>query len=324
MQGVVDFFWQFAPGVSPHCFERSDRFTDRISDRFESRLRELTRLLSDPVLMAAPNWYPDGIRVACWRRNNKTLCLILERSLRHGGTAIRLWCVTDDEMTTLMDAARSRHERVAAVADFDQFFHRQIERLSEPSRDQFLHFKMLVDDLTAIPGRALPLLVGKLGDANGEVRCATVDVLLGMEGKRGITRVLPLFEDPLQWVRWHVVGCMANHGDDSVVEPLIAKLNHDPDPGVRGQAAFALGHIGSPQAIPSLLHALDHDREADEQGHSPSSIAATALDDILGTNQTRIKLEDGFCKMAPWPTDFDELKARAGELFRNWKPERDH
>ena len=226
-------------------------------------------------------------------------------------------------MNMLADAARSRPDRVAAVMDFALFFHRQIVRLAEPAHDRYLHFKMLVDDLALIPENARSLLVGKLGDPNGDIRCTAVDVLLQLEGEQGTASVLPLFDDPLVGVRWHVIGCMAIHGGDAVIDPLIAKLKHDPNPEVRGQAAFALGHIGSPQAIPFLLDALDFDKEIDVQGHSPSSIAATALDNILGTNQTRIKLDYGFCTMAPWLPDYDRLKAHAHEVYKNWQSERD-
>ena len=104
-----------------------------------------------------------------------------------------------------------------------------------------------------------------------------------------------------------------------VLGPLVARLRTDPDPGVRGQAAYALGHIGCPAALPHLLEALDHDHECDSQGHSPSSISATALDNILGTNQTRLRHNGGFCSMAPWPPHYDALRAAARALYREWE-----
>jgi hypothetical protein len=123
------------------------------------------------------------------------------------------------------------------VADFNRFFDQQMARLAEPSRDRFLHFMMLVDDLAVIADRAGTLQVGKLQDTDGEVRCAAADVVLELRG--GLHAVLPLLDDTEDWVRWHVTGLLARYGDDSVVEPLIAKLRLDPDPAVRGQAAFA-------------------------------------------------------------------------------------
>ena len=315
MQGVVNFMLKFAPGVSPHYYERARRSGAPLSDRFESRLGVLTSSLGDPRVEAEPVWYPNAATAACWRRDDKTLALILERDARSGARVL-LWCVSDGELATLTEAARTRADRVAA-ADFNRFFDQQMARLAEPFWHRFLHFMMLVDDLAVIPDRAGTLLAGKLQDTDGEVRCAAADVVLELGG--GLHAVLPLLDDTEDWVRWHVTGSLARYGDDSVAEPLIARLRSDPDPAVRGQAAYALGHVGSPEAIPHLLDALDHDRECDSQGHSPSSISATALDNILGTNQTRILLDGGFCTMAPWPPDYDALRTQAWELYRKWK-----
>ena len=315
MQGVVDFMLKFAPGVSPHYYERSRRSGAPLGDRFESRLCDLITSLGEPVVETHPTWYPNAETVAGWKRGDKTLSLVLERDDR-SGAAVLLWCVSDGELTTLVDASRTRPGRVTA-ADFDQHLDRQVARLVEPGFHRSLTFKTLVDDLAAAPGRAAPLLAGKLRDPDGQVRCVAADLFLELGG--GLPAVRPLLDDPEDWVRWHAIGLLARYGDDSAVEPLIAKLRSDPDPGVRVQAAYALGHIGSPAAIPDLLNALDHDREPDSLGHSPSSVSATALDNILGTSQTRIKHDGGFCSLAPWPPDYDALRSQAWELHGKWQ-----
>jgi HEAT repeat protein len=243
--------------------------------------------LGEPSIEVQPTWYPNADTVACWKRDDKTLALILESDARAGATVL-LWCVSDAEMAALEESTRTRVDRIAA-GEFDRYFHQQIARLAEPCADQILTRKMLVDDLAVIPDQAIRLLGDKLADPNGEVRCAVADVLFELGG--GLRSIRCLLDDPEDHVRSHVISLLSYYGDDSAVEPLMAKLHSDPDPSVRGAAAFALGHIGSPQAIPSLLKALDHDHEYDEQGHSPSSTSATALDNILGTNQTRIKHE---------------------------------
>jgi HEAT repeat protein len=315
VQGVVDYMLKFAPGVSPHYYERSRRSGLPLGDRFESRLRDLIPSLGEPAVEPYPAWYPNADMVAGWRRGDKTLTLVLERDDR-SGAAVLLWCVSDGELATLLGASRTRLDRVIA-ADFDRHFDREVAHLVEPGRHRPLTFKTLVDDLAVIPDRSGTLLAGKLRDADGEVRCVAADLVLELGG--GLPAVRPLLEDPVDWVRWHVIGLMARYGDDSAVEPLIATLQSDPEPGVRAQAAYALGQIGSLAAIPQLLDALDHDRECDSQGHSPSSVSATALDNILGTNQTRIKHDGGFCSLAPWPPDYEALKSQARELHRKWK-----
>jgi PBS lyase HEAT-like repeat len=87
---------------------------------------------------------------------------------------------------------------------------------------------------------------------------------------------------------------------------------------VRGTAAYALGGIGSPAAIPALLAVLGSDNEADELGHTPSGSAATALDDILGTSQARIKLSESLCTMRPGEPDLDLLRQTATERYQQW------
>jgi HEAT repeat protein len=106
--------------------------------------------------------------------------------------------------------------------------------------------------------------------------------------------------------------------NETVIEPLIEVLKTDADPGVRGQAASALGRVGSPQSIPPLLEALDHDNETDSLGYSPSFNASQALDNILGSNETRIKLSDGYCKMAPWEPNLEVLKKQARDCHAKW------
>ena len=319
MQGVLEFMWKFASGGHPHYFERARPSGVPLRDHFESRLRTLTASLGAPTVEADPVWYPKAETVACWRRDDKTLALILERDAG-SGAAVLLRCLTDGELATLTEASRTRSGRVTA-AEFGRYLDQQIAHIVEPGWHRPLAFMMLADDLAVIPDRAGPLLAGKLRDSDGEVRCVAADMALELGG--GLPAVLPLLDDEEDWVRWHVTGLLARHGDDSVVEPLIAKLRSDPDPGVRGQAAYALGHIGCPAAIPHLLEALDHDHEEDSQGHSPSSISATALDDILGTNETRIRHDGGLCSLAPWPPDYEALRTEANELYREWKAGRD-
>jgi len=268
----------------------------------------------------SPIWYPNAASVAGWKLEDKTLALILERDTRCGA-AVLIWAVDESELAALKQAATTRAERVLSV-DFDGFFHTQIAQLAERGGNPFLRFKMLVDDLAMIPERAEVLLLGKLRADDGEVRCTVVDVLLKLCGWCGLPAALPLLRDQVDWVRWHVAGTLASYGNETAVDPLIGTLRSDPDPQVRGAAAYALGHISDPRAIPFLLDALEHDHEIDQLGHSPSSISATALDNILGTNQTRIKHDDGFCSLAPWKPDYEELKTQAKKLYENWKSER--
>jgi epoxyqueuosine reductase len=53
-------------------------------------------------------------------------------------------------------------------------------------------------------------------------------------------------------LRRNAAVALGNALDRSTVGTLIESLRHDPHPMVRGHAAWALGRIGSPQAIAAL------------------------------------------------------------------------
>jgi HEAT repeat protein len=129
--------------------------------------------------------------------------------------------------------------------------------------------------------RLFPLLTRFLEDADGELRCLIAETAFRIDPTASVALLLPLLDDPEWVVRVEICGLLHDIADPCTVSPLIERLQTDPHPMVRNTAAYALGGIGSPVAIPALLHALDHDHEYDELGHSASSCAATALDNIL-------------------------------------------
>jgi hypothetical protein len=322
MQGIVEALLIPMRGALPHYLEFARRDARGISERFDARLLQLSQFLGDPISDTPTEWYPAAARMACWRCQTKTVCVVLERHNRHGWLGTLLWCLTDEEMEVLLQAQRTRATRIAQLGAFRQHLGEELSRIAKraPGLALALTRKILIDDLAALgPEEAVSLVAGNLRDADGEIRCEAAELMLRMEAEHGLPYVLPLFDDPLNWVRWNVLGDIARYGDDSVVPTLIKKLRTDTDPGVRGQAAFALGHLGSPEAIPALIAALETDKEVDPLGHSPSSISATALDNILGTDETRIRMDDGFCKLAPWPPDYERLKKRALTLYERWK-----
>lgn len=164
----------------------------------------------------------------------------------------------------------------------------------------------------------VPHLAAKLADPDMEVRCRAILALLFLDTGRAIDLVLPMLHDPEITVRWHACGCLHDFGDERTVGPLITVLAGDPDAQVRGTAAYALGGVGSPAAIPALLEAIDSDHEMDVLGHSASSCAAAALDEILGTNETRIRVSDSLCQMRSGEPDLDRLRRLATALFQQW------
>jgi hypothetical protein len=165
--------------------------------------------------------------------------------------------------------------------------------------------------------RLFPHLREILTDSDSQVRCLALLAICHIDPTAGIDLLLPMLDDPDVVVRWHVCGLLHDIRDRRAIEPLIRIMKSDPDPQVRNTAAYALGGIGDPVAIPALIQTLDNDHQVDELGYTASSCAATALDNIIGTNHTRIKLPGGFCTMAPGKPDLDLLKAQAMEVYRN-------
>ena len=243
--------------------------------------------------------------------------MILERPARCGPRVV-LWCPSDEVLASFVEAGRTRAARLAAAA-FEHDLARRFDELQKPGFHRPATRQLLVDDLAAVPDRADAILAPYLAHPDGEVRCHAVEVRLELGGADALARVVPLLDDPESWVRHLVAESMAGYGDGSVVDALLGKLRTDADPEVRGAAAYALGHLRDPRAVPGLLDALDHDKEFDPLGHSPSSISATALDNLLGTHQTRIHHGDGMCSLAPWPPDYDLLKRQARELYERWR-----
>ena len=166
------------------------------------------------------------------------------------------------------------------------------------------------------PERLFPRLRELLDDTDAELRCQTALAIFYVDPKAGIDLLVPLLDDSEWVVRVEVCGLLHDLADKRAVQPLIERMNTDPNPMVRNTAAYALGGIGDPVAIPSLIETLDNDHEQDELGHSASGCAATALDNILKTNHTRIKFADGLCTMQPRRLDLEKLKTEAMELYR--------
>jgi hypothetical protein len=130
--------------------------------------------------------------------------------------------------------------------------------------------------------------------------------------------VLPLLKDPEEIVQLSACEGLGQFGHERAVAPLIAVLQGDEDAQVRGSAARVLGRISGPAVIPTLLAAMVTDHVTDMHGHSPSWCAAMALDDILGTNETRIRISDTSYKIRTGEPDLVRLRRVAEERYEQW------
>ena len=174
--------------------------------------------------------------------------------------------------------------------------------------------------------RLFPLLRPMLSDPDPAVRLVASEAVFFVDARRAHELTLPLLDDPESEIRWNTCNYLGSVGDEREIEPLIRLLQKDVSPQVRGSAAHALGCISrrseNATAIPALLAAMESDHEVDMHGHSASSCAATALDDILGTNETRIRLPSGMCTMRSGKPNLNLLKRLAIERFHKWSSSR--
>jgi HEAT repeats len=193
-----------------------------------------------------------------------------------------------------------------------------LARLGGPGFESFDDRDRAVGEMRAAGTDAVLSLLGPLlTDDDLEVRCTACEAVLLVDAGSGVPLVLPLLRDPNEVVRLSACEGLWQYGDDRAVAPLVAALQSDDDPQVRGSAAMGLGRLGGPAVIPALLAAMVDDHEEDIQGHTPSWCAAMALDEILGTEETRVRVGN-VNRLPDKEPDLDKLRLLAEERFRQW------
>ena len=138
------------------------------------------------------------------------------------------------------------------------------------------------------PEKLFPLLTQLLKHRHLDVRCHAAESILRLDKTRGAEVVLPFIHDRSKTLRWVICGLLHDFGDSRAVPALIERLKVDPDPQIRNTAAYALGGIGSFQALHALVEAEQNDHEFDMHGHSASSVSTSAISDILMKESVRI------------------------------------
>lgn len=123
--------------------------------------------------------------------------------------------------------------------------------------------------------------------------------------------ILKLFDDGSEFVRGETARVFSQLRCDSCLEKLLELATEDCSPFVRGCAASGLGGQDPLLAIPVLIKILDNDHEPCGTGHTPSGCAATALDEMLETEWTQKRLEDGLRSLNPDGTDLSALREHA-------------
>jgi HEAT repeat protein len=114
--------------------------------------------------------------------------------------------------------------------------------------------------LAKIGPAALPFLIQALRDKDDSLRARAAETLgyFGSDAKLALSALLNAANDPDWGVRMAVVSALGKLGDPMGVPTIIEKLRDDKVRGVRRAAAAALGALGpvAKGAIPALMQAL--------------------------------------------------------------------
>lgn len=129
------------------------------------------------------------------------------------------------------------------------------------------------ESLEVIGVPAVEPLIAALNSPNKNIRRYSARVLGELGDERAIEPLILNLRDGNKWVRRETSGALSKMGEPATV-PLI-QLLEDPDWKVRGAAAWALGRIGSKEAVEPLIKSLLED----ENGFVRSG-AANALGNI--------------------------------------------
>lgn len=148
------------------------------------------------------------------------------------------------------------------------------------------------------------------------------ELLIWTYREKAAAFILKLLDDQNEYVRGETAKQLALLRCDQCLAQLISLATDDASAFVRGCAARGLGGQDQASAIPVLIDILDHDLEECANGHSPSSCAATALDEMMETEWTQKRYDGGLRGLNPDGVDLSALREQALLLLENLKQSR--
>ena len=145
-------------------------------------------------------------------------------------------------------------ERVLEVAPSEELRQAAIERLIVLSSDRNPQIRAnAIEALSPVTERVEPIVALALNDQNEGVRSVAAMVA----GRRNLATLAPsirgLVQDESPFVRSSALYALARFGEDVDLTEISRMLLEHPNTRVRSQAAFILGELGEPSAIPLLI-----------------------------------------------------------------------
>ena len=180
------------------------------------------------------------------------------------GGARRLWWVLPFALVVAgaahgqisSDQLRQRYDKNTKGTSIDDF----VKRLDSDDPDKRLE---AVKSLGASKdNKAVEYLIQALGDPDMRVQAKAVDML----GEMRATDATPVLIQHLflrstdAKMKQRILAALGKIGDMRASQPIVEFLHRDLDPETRGTAIFALGEIGSPDALDALSHISEDDQ----------------------------------------------------------------
>jgi HEAT repeat protein len=127
------------------------------------------------------------------------------------------------------------------------------------------------------PSRVSAALAASLGDADPEYRCTIASVFMDWNTVIAVGHVSALVHDAHADVRGFISQELGAYRRREAVPALVHVLTDDDDGTNRVWAAWGLGNIGDPAALPALRLAMQNDDGVDYEGRPVKEIAAEAI-----------------------------------------------
>ena len=127
-------------------------------------------------------------------------------------------------------------------------------------------------------------LVAGLRDTDPEYRCTIASVFMEWNRAIAVGHVSVLAYDPDTDVRGFVCQELGAYRRREAVPALVHVLANDDDGTNRVWAAWGLGNIGDPAALPALRLAMQNDPGVDCESRPVKDIAAEAIRRIVAAN----------------------------------------
>ena len=151
-------------------------------------------------------------------------------------------------------------------------------RANDPPVQRAVKLNLVNELRTKDPVAVMAALSQRIKDTDSEYRCEIAWVFLVFDFTAALEHVRPiLLGDADVGVRGYICEILGASGRPEAVPLLVDALRQDLDGTNRLVAAFGLGKIGDPAALPALKAAMQNDEGVDYEGRPVKETAARSI-----------------------------------------------